>query len=406
MVSSSLSAKFAMLQEFQRSKMGEPGRSLILMMESPSGGMTRITSPFCKTRIKEGQSPHSGMKHKAIDASVVVVECNATLMSFVATKPRGRPGSVSARMDPIVYPFRLPHSSATFGSTSNAPTPTVSSNKAAAIDAHVDAAAARMALRALAGAGRTLRALRVRATIKQPAKSGSASPPPPLPCDPRVTTTALPTDVLRLIFDHIALRPRLLVLARVCRRWQKAVYLSVHTIPLPLRYSGPFDRFPNPTACDFSGDDHVPETWTPEQRARLRSVRFELSALSVLERAGLSSLTSLEVYLAKPVLPALPELVRANAASLTHLSVAPRLEGLWLRTEHLPPMPESLPCLCSLVNGSSAQTMRGPWSASRPCYRSSRTWRSPTWIRRTSSWRCRSSAACVSRGCLPTMCRG
>lgn len=155
MVSSSLSAKFAKLHEFHRSKMGEPGRSLILMMESPSLGMRRIASPFCKVFVKLGQRALA--QGRAIDI-ILIVEYDATLMSFVATKPRGRPGSVSARMDPIVYPFFLPHSSATFGSTSKAPTPTARSSKAAAIDTKVDPAAVRMALCALAGAGRTLSA--------------------------------------------------------------------------------------------------------------------------------------------------------------------------------------------------------------------------------------------------------
>lgn len=162
---------------------------------------------------------------------------------------------------------------------------------------------------------------------------------------------ALPTDVLRLIVDKIALRPRLLVLARVCRRWQNAVYLSVHTIPHPLRYRGPFDRFPNLTDCSFSGTDHVPETWTPEQRARLRSVRFELSTLPALEGARLTSLTSLEAHLDTNALPALSELVRANAASLTHLNLRPRMDSPWWQRcdEKLPPMPDSLPRLRSLV---------------------------------------------------------
>lgn len=133
---------------------------------------------------------------------------------------------------------------------------------------------------------------------------------------------ALPTDLLVLVFGRLPLRPRLKVIAHVCHRWRSAAYLTVTSIPAPLYYDGPFERYPNLTECTFSGPQGVPSSWTAEQRARLRSVRFELpTKRAVLREANLSSLTSLRAYLLEEHVPHMTDLVSASAASLTHLDL-------------------------------------------------------------------------------------
>lgn len=83
---------------------------------------------------------------------------------------------------------------------------------------------------------------------------------------------ALPLDVLRLIVRLAPLRPRLLVLARVCRRWRTAAYLSVTSIMRPYCYCGPLELYPNLTECFLKGDAPLPVAWTQQQRARILSV--------------------------------------------------------------------------------------------------------------------------------------
>lgn len=165
---------------------------------------------------------------------------------------------------------------------------------------------------------------------------------------------SLPVDVVRLIANLIPLRPRLLVMARVCRRWRTAAYASVTAIMEPYSYTGPYQRYPNLTACCFQGSRGVPRSWTAEQCARISSASFWLKATDEAT-VGLSSLSSLVLRIRVPNkvgLAGATRLLALNSSSLTHLGITflYTLEA-GLRREMLPP----LPALRSLdVEGSRA----------------------------------------------------
>lgn len=94
-----------------------------------------------------------------------------------------------------------------------------------------------------------------------------ATPSPTSPAPGSACSLAdLPIDLVTLVVAYFALRPRLLLIARVCRRWRAAAYRSVTAIPNRLCYLGPLDRYPNLTACRFVKSAEVPEIWTPKQR--------------------------------------------------------------------------------------------------------------------------------------------
>lgn len=170
---------------------------------------------------------------------------------------------------------------------------------------------------------------------------------------PAVAFADLPADVVCLIAGYVPLRPRLLVIARVCRRWRAAADLSVTSILPPMYYLGAIDRFPNLTACHFQGADGVPASWTAEQRGRIRSVRFHFSTENVLRRANFTSLTSLEATLVEDARRALPQIVEANAASLIALKLKAIRKNIWEEGDPVPPLPLSLPELRSLSISAS-----------------------------------------------------
>lgn len=106
----------------------------------------------------------------------------------------------------------------------------------------------------------------------------------------------LPCDVLRLIVGRASLRPRLLVLARVCRRWRTAAYQSVTSITRPYCYRGPLEVYPNLTECFLKDDASLPVAWTNQQRARLRSIEVdEATECAAADVASLPSLTNLKI---------------------------------------------------------------------------------------------------------------
>lgn len=153
---------------------------------------------------------------------------------------------------------------------------------------------------------------------------------------------SLPADVIRAIFDVIPLRPRLLVLARVCRRWRAVAYASVTEIRGPYTYAGPYDRYPNLTVCAFDGKLGVPDAWTPEQRARIASAEFELSCDDNVTTAALPSLTSLELRIKvnlRANLAGATRLMALAASSLTHIGITYSRIAYPCDKETLPPLP-------------------------------------------------------------------
>lgn len=177
----------------------------------------------------------------------------------------------------------------------------------------------------------------------------AAPSPLPLPLG-GASCVDLPTDVLCLVFARLALRPRLIVLARVCRRWRTAVYLSVTAIEPPFSYRGPMDRYPNLTACHFAGSEAVPSSWREEQRSRIRSVRFHLSTSAVLRGARFTGLTRLEALVMDHDAEALSEVVAASAHSLVRLKLSCKRKGFPAPDVRLPAgLTTAMPALRSVA---------------------------------------------------------
>lgn len=137
----------------------------------------------------------------------------------------------------------------------------------------------------------------------------------------RITVDVLPTDLLVAVFAYLPLRPRLLVIGRVCRRWRVAVTLSVTAIRYPSRYAGPLERFPNLTEVWIDSPAGPPAAWTAERCNRIRALTVRQHAPT--SRCCFSSLTSLVLSFSwvGPATNAFLHLVPPNIASLTHVSV-------------------------------------------------------------------------------------
>lgn len=179
-----------------------------------------------------------------------------------------------------------------------------------------------------------------------------AGPSPlPLPLGD-ASLSDLPTDVLRLVFARLPLRPRLIVLARVCQRWRTAAHLSVTAIEPPFSYFGPMERYPNLTACHFARSDAVPSSWSEEQRGRIRSVSFFFSTSAVLRGARFTGLTRLEALVMDNDAAALTNVVAASARSLVRLKLACKRNGFPAPHIRLPAgLTTDLPALRSLSFG-------------------------------------------------------
>lgn len=175
-----------------------------------------------------------------------------------------------------------------------------------------------------------------------------SAPATPAPAPRAFSLAELAIDIVSLFVAYFPLRPRLRLIACVCRRWRAAAYLSVTSIPPPLCYLGPLDRFPNLTACHFDEWTAVPPTWTPEQQARIRSVSFRTPLPRVLKAATFPSLTSLKVEVGERALAILPEILLTHASSLVHLKVDASPLRNYYEPPSLPQLPTSLSALRSL----------------------------------------------------------
>lgn len=157
---------------------------------------------------------------------------------------------------------------------------------------------------------------------------------------------ALPADLVRVIVKLIPLRPRLLVIARVCRSWRAIAYASITVIAAPYKYAGPYDLYPNLTACAFDEMRGVPDSWTPVQCARISSAEFqvfdETAELSSISRLLLTSLTSLRLLCKAQrhgTVACATRLLARNALSLTYLTLVFDNSSSPAVGEVLPPMP-------------------------------------------------------------------
>lgn len=154
----------------------------------------------------------------------------------------------------------------------------------------------------------------------------------------------VPPDVIALICAHFPLRPRLFALARVCRRWRMGAYQSITSLEPHMSYLGPLSRYPNLTVCNLSAKECVPSSWTAEERARIRRVRFHRVPAVVLSASKFSSLTCLEACLDEVAAVALPEVVLGSARTLAHLKI---VVGS-VTPGSIPPITTSLPALRSI----------------------------------------------------------
>lgn len=218
------------------------------------------------------------------------------------------------------------------------------------------------ALAAPPSRSQSVRALAARFRDPQPASVAgsaplrSASPPPGVASAPTASPTAatalpaLPGDVLRLIFACLPLRPRLLVVSRVCRLWRTHAYLSVTAIVHPYTYNGPFERHPNLTELHCAGPRGVPACWSPQQRALILCADFRRASDAVMSEAALPSLTSLNLGIEQHLSAAAQHLV-VSATSLSDLRLSARKPS---RESNLQALPR-LPALRSLATDLSTK---------------------------------------------------
>lgn len=142
-----------------------------------------------------------------------------------------------------------------------------------------------------------------------------AAPPPASPL-------SLPFDVLGLILARVALRPRLIVIARVCRHFRAAVYhllTSTEPYSLPYNFAGSLDVYPNLNALRVGSN--IPSQISPERRARVTSVRYSSASADGIVDAKLTALTSLTMRVDEAAAIEVPQMLRQNSASLTHLDL-------------------------------------------------------------------------------------
>lgn len=139
------------------------------------------------------------------------------------------------------------------------------------------------------------RAESMSAAVSVLAQAGSSALP---------SLNTLHLDLLTLVFKMIALRPRLLVLARVCHRWRRVVRLGHCHLP-PVAVPRLFRAVPQLTSVEFCAYDGVPSLWTPAERARLRAACFELPKGIVLMEAKLTPLLA-SIFASASLSSALP----------------------------------------------------------------------------------------------------
>lgn len=155
----------------------------------------------------------------------------------------------------------------------------------------------------------------------------------------------LPADLVRMIVvNFIPLRPRLLVIARVCRCWRAIAYSSVRIISEPYTYAGPYELYPNLTACAFDEVRGVPDSWTPVQCARISAAEFHVfddTYLTALSRLP-TSLTSLRLLCKGKrhgTIAGATRLLALNSSSLTNLTIVFATSSSPAVGEQLPYMP-------------------------------------------------------------------
>lgn len=167
--------------------------------------------------------------------------------------------------------------------------------------------------------------------------------------EPSAPWMLLPIDVLVLTFGRLLLRPRISIIALVCRRWRDAVLRSVTCI----EFSAPASLFALPSVTALHPTVrflhqsllHTPPPWL---RSLTYEPRLHSNIADMVHLAGITCLTRLHLNAHRAHCPGsadLVQLIARNAASLTELVYNPselnlEVAGLLLALR--------MPNLCSL----------------------------------------------------------
>lgn len=151
--------------------------------------------------------------------------------------------------------------------------------------------------------------------------------------------TALPSDMLAYLFAFVPLRPRLLVLSAVCKRWRYIVFTSLSALP-PLRWAkanlapalGLFSRLTSLSLTALARIDHP----LPGRLRHLCMRRVAaLSLTALVELTGLTSLELADCAIGRREFMALLDPLRTSLTSLS-LNVFAAGNAAYLHATHFP----------------------------------------------------------------------
>lgn len=152
---------------------------------------------------------------------------------------------------------------------------------------------------------------------------------------PPAPFTTLPSDLLRHIFGLFALRPRIHVLSRVCRRWRLLVTQSIVRLP-PMRWTDSFEAaisiFPHLTSLSITARPRI-DFALPGHLRQL--ILRRIAHVSRTALAELTSLDSLELADCGADAADLEALLDGTRTTLTSLSLNPSFGTLVPLTSYL-----------------------------------------------------------------------
>ena len=155
----------------------------------------------------------------------------------------------------------------------------------------------------------------------------SLSAPPADSTSTPTSWVSLPSDVLVETFRLIPVRPRLLVVSQVCRRWRHAAVTSIDALPdelAPRLDDAASALFVNLREAHVATASEAEERrLTPERCAKLRSLTISSAGLLPHNSAHCTALQRLSLTAARSRATddLLASLLRRNAATITSLTL-------------------------------------------------------------------------------------